>query len=52
MTEQSGLVDVDELTFLSKEDELHVHRTLQAQALAYAPKKKDLVIVGRLREFQ
>lgn len=42
---KSDLVDVNELTFLSQEEERHVHRSLQAEALAHYPKKKDLVMV-------
>ena len=42
---QSGLVDVDELTFLSHEDERRVHRTLASEALSYSPKNASMVIV-------
>ena len=42
---QNGLVDVDELTFLSHEDERRVHRTLASEALSYSPKNASMVIV-------
>ena len=41
----SDPVDVDELVFLSPEDERHVRRTLHSETLMLSPKKPSIVIV-------
>ena len=42
---EEGPVDVNDLTFLSHEDERDVRRTLYSEALLHSPKKADMVLV-------